>query len=62
MTGPTDGELAALEAAVERALAGEPGTVTVLGYGEISSVLRLDAAAGSFACKRLPPFPRGQKL
>lgn len=50
-------ELAALEARVHRALATDDTRgLTVLGYGEISSVLLLDAAAGRFAAKRLPRF------
>ncbi|MEN8115081.1 MAG: hypothetical protein ABFS21_11935, partial [Actinomycetota bacterium] len=32
-------------------------TIDVLGYGEISTVLRLDVDGESLACKRLPPFP-----
>ncbi|MEA3502454.1 MAG: DUF6206 family protein [Actinomycetota bacterium] len=31
--------------------------IDVLGYGEISTVLRLTVDGQSFACKRLPPFP-----
>lgn len=31
--------------------------INVLGYGEISTVLRLTVDGQSFACKRLPPFP-----
>jgi hypothetical protein len=50
-------ELAALEARVQHALAtDDTSALTVLGYGEISSVLLLRAAAGSFAAKRLPRF------
>lgn len=50
-------ELAALEARVQHALAtDDTSALTVLGYGEISSVLLLEATAGSFAAKRLPRF------
>lgn len=53
----TDGELEALEAQVIAALAsGDPSALNILGYGEISSVLRLDTASGPAAAKRLPPF------
>ena len=31
--------------------------IDVLGYGEISTVLRLTIDGQSYACKRLPPFP-----
>ncbi len=51
-------ELEDLEARVVRALAGgRPQGLDILGYGEISTVVALEAAAGRFACKRLPPFP-----
>ena len=51
-------ELVVLESRVQAALArgGDVSGLTVLGYGEISSVLQLDAAAGKYACKRLPRF------
>lgn len=45
--------LAQLEASVATALStGAPDTLDVLGYGEISTVLRFEG----FAVKRLPPF------
>jgi len=54
---PTTDELTALENEVQRALrTGDESHLRVLGYGEISTVLRLDTEAGSFACKRLPRF------
>lgn len=54
----TDDELAALDAAVEEALAtGDASRLHVLGYGEISSVLACETARGTVAAKRLPPFP-----
>ena len=47
-----------LEAAVCRALdTGDESGLRVLGYGEISTVVALETPAGTFACKRLPPFP-----
>lgn len=50
-------DLETLDTQVEHALkTGDPSGLTILGYGEISCVLQLDTAAGSFACKRLPPF------
>ncbi len=33
--------------------------IDVLGYGEISTVLGATVDGRSYACKRLPPFPRG---
>ncbi|MBZ0238816.1 MAG: DUF6206 family protein [Deltaproteobacteria bacterium] len=54
----TDDELAALDRAVEEALAsGDASHLHVLGYGEISSVLACETARGTVAVKRLPPFP-----
>ncbi len=54
---PADDALAALENEVRRALrTGDESHLDVLGYGEVGSVLRLDAAGGPYACKRLPPF------
>jgi hypothetical protein len=53
-----DAELELLERMVERALAaGEESALPVLGYGEISLVLRWPADSPRFACKRLPAFP-----
>lgn len=58
MAWPDQAALEALEARVGRALAaGGSGDLEVLGYGEISAVLALEAPGGPFACKRLPPFP-----
>lgn len=63
MAWPDRAALEALEARVERALAaGDSGDLEVLGYGEISAVLALDAPEGRFACKRLPPFPGAGSL
>jgi hypothetical protein len=60
---PDQPALEALEARVERALAvGGPGDLEVLGYGEISAVLALEAPGGPFACKRLPPFAGSASL
>lgn len=56
-------ELAGLEARVQRALAtGDVGDLTVIGFGEISSVLLLEAAAGRFACKRMPRFDNAERV
>ncbi|RKS79670.1 hypothetical protein BZB76_1145 [Actinomadura pelletieri DSM 43383] len=53
-----DGELRRLECEVQRALATtDDSALDVLGYGEVTLVLRLDTDTGSFACKRLPVFP-----
>lgn len=55
-TVPTH-ELEKLEAALSRALeASDTAGLTVLGYGEISCVLRLEWEGRGFACKRLPVF------
>ncbi len=50
-------DLAVAEAAFRSALrTGDLGGLRVLGYGELSTVVAIDTAAGSYACKRLPPF------
>ena len=50
--------LADLERKVEAALATDDRSgIDVLGYGEISTVLRLTVDDKTYACKRLPPFP-----
>jgi hypothetical protein len=59
----TPAELVALERDVVRALADPSGGhIDVLGYGEISCVVAVDAAAGRFACKRLPVFDDERSL
>ncbi|WP_217180049.1 DUF6206 family protein [Streptomyces sp. AC495_CC817] len=51
-------DIAALERRVQRALdTADPSALAVLGFGEVTLVLRLDTPHGSFACKRLPVFP-----
>ncbi|MEA3502499.1 MAG: DUF6206 family protein [Actinomycetota bacterium] len=51
--------LADLEERVGIALVTDDRTgIDVLGYGEISTVLRLNVDDRSYACKRLPPFPQ----
>ncbi len=51
-------ELAAFEHRVSSALnEGREYEIPVLGYGEVSTVLRMDAAAGPLACKRIPRLP-----
>jgi hypothetical protein len=58
-----DDALAALEDEVQRALrTGDESHLDVLGYGEVCSVLRLDAPGGPYAAKRLPPFRRQSGL
>jgi len=55
---PEPPDLAALEHAVQRALAsGSTAGLHVLGQGEISLVLGHPAGAPTSACKRLPRFP-----
>lgn len=57
MQTPDLAAIAALEERVDRALrSGDSGELTVLGYGEISSVLALEDRGVAYACKRLPPF------
>jgi len=49
-----------LEQRVSEALTTDDvSAIDVLGYGEISTVLRLTVDGRSYACKRLPPFPTG---
>ncbi|MFD9905362.1 DUF6206 family protein [Streptomyces sp. NPDC059063] len=56
-------ELAQLEGRVRHALrTADDSALDVLGYGEITLVLRLRTAEGSFACKRLPAFPDGHRF
>lgn len=56
-------ELEALETQVQHALrTADDSALTVLGYGEVTLVLRLDTGQGSFACKRLPVFPTRDRL
>jgi len=51
-------ELAELERRVGESLVTDDRSgIDVLGYGEISTVLRLTMGGRSYACKRLPPFP-----
>ncbi|MFD6286008.1 DUF6206 family protein [Streptomyces sp. NPDC060205] len=51
-------ELAQLEDRVQAALRTmDDSALDVLGYGEVSLVLRLESGDGPFACKRLPVFP-----
>lgn len=50
--------LEALERAVQEALrSGDPRGLELLGYGEITTVVRLRVEGRAFACKRLAPFP-----
>lgn len=50
-------DLERLENEVQRAtVRGDIEGLQLIGYGEVTTVLRLDTADGSFACKRLPRF------
>ncbi|PSM42626.1 hypothetical protein C6Y14_15650 [Streptomyces dioscori] len=61
-TVPHD-ELAQLEDRVRAALrTRDDSALDVLGYGEVSLVLRLESGDGAFACKRLPVFPDGGRF
>ncbi|MFW6695388.1 DUF6206 family protein [Streptomyces sp. MAR4 CNX-425] len=56
-------ELQALEEQVQTALrTGDDGGLTVLGYGEVTLVLGLETARGTYACKRLPLLPGERDL
>jgi hypothetical protein len=60
---PSGAELELLERRVEQALAsGEEDELPVLGYGEISLVLRWPSESPEFACKRLPVFPSMERF
>ncbi len=51
-------EIEELEREVQRALRRRDySALDVIGYGEVTTVLRLRARAGDLACKRLTPFP-----
>jgi hypothetical protein len=51
-------ELTRLETQVQAALrTADDSALDVLGYGEVTVVLRLRTEQGAFACKRLPVFP-----
>lgn len=51
-------QLTRLERQVQAALrTADDSGLDVLGYGEVTLVLRLQTEQGSFACKRLPVFP-----
>ncbi len=62
-TEPAAEALADLESRVRTAQhRGDPRGLPVLGFGEISCVLRLDDHGRSWAAKRLPPFPDREAL
>lgn len=51
-------DLQALEDRVQAALrTTDDSALDVLGYGEVTLVLKLTTARGAYACKRLPVFP-----
>lgn len=56
-------DLEALERKVQRALeTADDSSLDVLGYGEVTLVLRLETDRGAFACKRLPVFPARERF
>lgn len=56
-------DLQALERKVQEALAtADDSALEVLGYGEVTLVLRLETEQGAFACKRLPIFPTSERF
>jgi hypothetical protein len=60
---PPLGELRALDDRIREALAsGDESGLDILGYGEISTVVRLETGDGGYACKRMPPLPSRQRF
>jgi hypothetical protein len=58
-----DAELHELDRLVQQAFVrGDEAALPVLGYGEISLVLAWPPDDPAFACKRLPEFPRRERL
>lgn len=56
-------EVESLEAQVQTALRyPEETDLPLLGYGEVTLVLRLETWQASFACKRLPVFPSRERF
>jgi hypothetical protein len=54
---PSNAAVQQLEASVQHSLRTlNTDGLTILGYGEITTVFRLDADEGAFACKRFPVF------
>ncbi len=54
---PAAADLLALDVAMTRAFAtGDVSRLTVLGYGEITTVVVCESGGRRYACKRLPPF------
>lgn len=54
----SDSQMRELEGRVQRALADhDESALEVMGYGEVTVILRLRTASGELACKRLPVFP-----
>ncbi|HEY1920535.1 MAG TPA: DUF6206 family protein [Streptosporangiaceae bacterium] len=61
--GVPDAQMEELELGVQRALdRGDAGDLDVLGYGEVTLVLRLACGGSSYACKRLPVFPNAARF
>ncbi len=59
----SDADLRALDEALVRAfVTGHESALDVLGYGEISCVLRASSGGHPFAAKRLPPMPTEEHL
>lgn len=57
MTKISSESLDAVEAKIQRALVtGDISELTILGYGEITTVVLAETPEGAFACKRLPVF------
>ncbi|MCH7958966.1 MAG: hypothetical protein IID08_02475 [Candidatus Hydrogenedentes bacterium] len=57
MNAPTETDLRSLEERVQHALRTlDNNDLQVLGYGEVTTVFRLDTEHDSFACKRFPLF------
>ncbi len=57
MNLPSENAIQSLEDTIQHSLrSSDTRELTILGYGEITTVFRLDAQEGAFACKRFPVF------
>jgi hypothetical protein len=57
------GAMLDLEDRVQRALlSGDESELDILGYGEVTLVLKMPSRDGELACKRLPLFPDEERL
>ncbi len=60
MNVPSESAVQSLENAIQSSLRSlDTSELTILGYGEITTVFRLASNEGAFACKRFPVFRNG---